>query len=318
MTTVTLSALERASKVVRKVFGPTPSYRYPLLCERVGADVWVKHENHTPTGSFKIRGGLTYLAKHTVMDNCQGIIAASTGNHGQSVAVASALYGVQAVIVVPSGNSPSKNALMRSQGAELVEYGADFQDALNYAEEIALRDGFFMMPSFDEVLIEGVGTYALELFHQVCDLRTIYVPVGLGSGICGVISARDALGLSTEVVGVVATGAPCYQLSFTSKKIVTTDSVHTMAAGVACREPVEEALNTIWTRVERIVAVSDAEIRHAIGAYFNDTHNVVEGAGACSLAAVLKEREKIQGHKIAMVLSGGNIDRADLASILSN
>lgn len=317
MTRVSLDELESAAECVHAVFGPTPFYRWPLLCVRTGCDVWVKHENHTPTGAFKIRGGLVYMAQRAARGERQGIIAASTGNHGQSIAVAGNNYGLPVTIVVPKGNSPEKNALMRAQGAELVEHGTDFQDAFDYASARAKNDDLFMMPSFDRTLIRGVGTYALEFFRAQPDLDTVYVPLGLGSGVCGVVSARDALQLKTKVVAVVADGAPAYKHSFETRQLVTTNTVDTIAAGVACRVPVQEALETIWSGVERVVAVSDDDIREAIRAYFTDTHNAAEGAGACALAALMAEQAKLKGSKVGLVLSGGNVDMADFQQIIA-
>ena len=318
MTKVTLQELESGAERVHAVFAPTPFYRWPLLCERAACEVWVKHENHTPTGAFKIRGGLVYMAERAQRHERQGIIAASTGNHGQSIAVAGTNYGLPVTIVVPQGNSPEKNALMQAQGAELVEHGTDFQDSFDYASERARSDNLFMMPSFDRTLVAGVGTYALEFFRAQPELDTVYVPVGLGSGICGVISARDALGLRTHVVGVVSSGAPAYKLSFDGRQLVTTNTVDTIAAGVACRIPVPEALDTIWAGAERIVAVNDDEIRYAIRAYFTDTHNAVEGAGACALAALLHERSVMRDKKVGLVLSGGNVDMSDFQGIIAD
>ena len=317
MSTATLNELRAASDLVHEVFGPTPFYRWPLLCQRTACETWVKHENHTPTGAFKIRGGLVFMAQRIANGERQGIIAASTGNHGQSITVAATNYGLPVVIVVPEGNSPEKNALMRAQGAELVEHGVDFQAAFEYAANRARAEDLFMMPSFDRKLVAGVGTYALEMFSANPELDTVYVPVGLGSGICGVISARDALGLTTDVVGVVATGADAYKQSFDTGQMVTTDRVDTIAAGVACRIPVREALDTIWAGAARIVAVSDDEIRHATRAYFTDTHNAVEGAGACALAALVQERDQMHGKRVGLVLSGGNVDMADFSEILA-
>ncbi len=317
MSTATLAELESAADIVHEVFGPTSFYRWPLLCQRTGVEVWVKHENHTPTGAFKIRGGLVYMAERAARGDTQGIIAASTGNHGQSVTVAGRNFGLRVIIVVPEGNSPEKNALMRAQGAELVEHGVDFQDAFDYASERAVAEQLFMMPSFDQTLVRGVGTYGLELFRQQSDLDAVYVPIGLGSGICGVVSARNAMGSKADVVGVVASGAPAYQLSFESRQLVTTNTVDTFAAGVACRIPVQPALDTIWSNVDRIVVVHDEDIRAAIRAYFVDTHNAVEGAGACALAALISERKRMRGKRAGVIVSGGNVDREDFVDILA-
>ena len=313
----TLAELNAASLLVHAYMPPTPQYRWPLLAERTGAEVWVKHENHTPVGAFKVRGGLVY-ADHLrrSQPKVAGVIAATRGNHGQSVAYAAARAGLKTVIVVPRGNSVEKNAAMRALGAELVEHGHDFQAAYEQAGMLAKERGLHMFPSFHPALIQGVGTYALELFAAAPRLETIYVPIGLGSGICGVIAARDGLGLSTRIVGVVAENAPAYALSFAAGKPVSTNSADTMADGLACRVPVADSVAAILKGVERVVAVSEAEIKAAMAAYFADTHNVAEGAGAAPLAALLKERDRMAGKPVALVLSGGNVDSAVYRDVL--
>ena len=317
MSKATLAELESALALVHEVFGPTPFYRWPLLCERSGCEVWVKHENHTPTGAFKIRGGLLFMGERVARGETGGVIAASTGNHGQSITVAGRQYGIEITIVVPVGNSPEKNRLMRAQGAHLIEHGRDFQESFEFAQQRARDQDLFMMPSFDQTLVRGVGTYGLELFRTTPDLDTVYVPVGLGSGICGVISARDALGAKAAVVGVVAEGAPCYKYSFDAGQCISTNSSSTFAAGVACRVPVQAALDTICAGADRIVMVNDDEIRAAICAYFTDTHNAVEGAGAVALAALLQESEQMKGKKTGLIVSGGNVDLAEFQVILA-
>jgi threonine dehydratase len=313
-----LSELEAAADLVHSHLPPTPQYAWPLLAERSGCQVWVKHENHTPIGAFKLRGGITYLsdAKRRHPD-LTGVIAATRGNHGQSIATAAGRLGLEAVIVVPEGNSREKNAAMKAQGAELVVQGHDFQAALEYARERAAGDGLFMVESFDPMLVVGVASYGLELFTAVLELDTVYVPIGLGSGICGTMAARDALGLKTKVVGVVAENAPCYALSFAKDEPVSTNAADTMADGMACRVPVAEAVALINAGAERVVTVSEEEIKAAMRAYFTDTHNVTEGAGAAPLAALLKERELMAGKKVGLVLSGGNIDLALYCEILA-
>jgi threonine dehydratase len=317
MTIATPAELERAAELIADVLAPTPQYAWPLLAERTGAEVWVKHENHTPVGAFKVRGGLVFMADYAARGERRGVITATRGNHGQSIAFAAARAGVRATIVVPEGNSVEKNAAMRALGGDLVVHGHDFQAAAEHARALAAERGLFMLPSFHALLVAGVGTYAMELLRAVPDLDTVYVPIGLGSGICGLISARDALGLGTRIVGVVAEGAPCYALSFEAGEPVSTNSADTMADGMACRVPVPEALETIRAGADRIVRVSDAEIGRAMRAYFEDTHNVAEGAGAGPLAALVKEREAMRGRKVGLILSGGNIDRALYARVLA-
>ena len=305
-----LAAIEAAAETVHAVMPPTPAHRWPLLAARTGAEVWVKHENHTPIGAFKIRGGLVYMDRLRRGDpNVRGVIAATRGNFGQSVAVAGRMNGLEAVVVVPRGNSREKNAAMEAQGAELVVHGGDFQESLEYAHRIADARGLHMVPSFAEPLVHGTATYALELFRAAADLDAVYVPIGLGSGICGVIAARDALGLGTEIVGVCAERAAAYALSFEAGRPVSTNAADTMADGMACRVPDPDAVAIVNAGAARVVAVSEDEIADAMRAYYTDTHNVAEGAGAAPLAALMRERDAMRGKRVALILSGGNIDR---------
>ena len=291
---LSLQDVEDAAAIVYAAMPPTPQYAWPLLARRAGCEVWVKHENHTPTGAFKVRGGLVYMArlKHD-QPAVVGVISATRGNHGQSIALAAAKAGIAATIVVPEGNSVEKNAAMRAFGAELVEAGHDFDSARETAMRLAGERGLSMVPSFHRDLVCGVATYALELFRAAPPLDTVYVPIGLGSGICGVIAVRDALGLATRVVGVVSTEAPAYALSFAAGKVVATNSANTMADGMAVRGPDAEALKVILKGADRIVKVSDAEIALAMRAYYEDTHQLTEGAGAASLAALMQERTQM-------------------------
>jgi threonine dehydratase len=315
---LTRAALEEAAALVHKAMLPTAQHCWPLLSARAGAEIWVKHENHTPLGAFKVRGGLVYTdqLKRSAPD-VKGVIAATRGNHGQSVAFAAKRNGLKAVIVVPHGNSREKNASMKALGAELIEHGHDFQAAYEYALGLAAERKLHPFPSFHDGLVAGVGSYSLEFLTAVPDLDVVYVPIGLGSGICGMIAARDALGRKTEVVGVVSESAPTYSLSFKAKKPVSTNSANTMADGMACRVPVAEAVDRINRGVARIVEVSDTEIEAAMRHYYTDTHNVAEGAGAAPLAAALKERATIASKKVGLVLSGGNVDRDVYARVLS-
>jgi threonine dehydratase len=313
-----LTQLEEAARLVYAAMPPTPQYRWPLLCEALGTEIWVKHENHTPTGAFKIRGGLTYFADLAARPTrVNGVISATRGNHGQSVASAARRSGVAATIVVPGGNSVEKNAAMRAQGAELVEHGEDFQAAREHAARLASERGLLMVPSFHPLLVRGVGTYSLELLQSVPDLHTVYVPIGLGSGICGMIAAREALGLRTEVVGVVSAQAPAYALSFEQGRPVEHVVTTQIADGMACRTPEVGALDILWRHLARVVQVTDAEVEQAMRLLFTATHNVAEGAGAAGLAAALKERERLHGRKVAFVLSGGNVDRDVFARVLA-
>jgi len=315
---LTLADLKSAADLVHRVVTPTPAIAWPLLGERVGAEVWVKHENHTPIGAFKVRGGLVYMADLKRREpDIAGVIAATRGNHGQSVALAARRNGIPATIVVPHGNSREKNAAMHALGATLVEHGHDFQAALEHAQVLAQERDLHMMPSFHPQLAAGVASYGLELFRAVPDLDTVYVPIGLGSGICGTIAARDALGLKTKIVGVVAAEAPAYALSFNAREPVSTNSADTLADGLACRVPNAEALSVILKGAERIITVSEDEIRAAIRHLYTDTHNLAEGAGAAALAGLLQERQRMEDKRVAVIQSGANIDRELFLQILA-
>jgi threonine dehydratase len=312
-----LADLETAAALVRTVMPETPQYAWPLLASRTGAEVWVKHENHTPIGAFKLRGGLVYMdwLKRSG-PKVSGVVAATRGNHGQSVALAGRRAGVPVTILVPRGNSAEKNAAMEGFGAELVVHGRDFDEAKARAMELARERSLYELPSFDPLLVKGVATYALELFQAVADLHTVYVPIGMGSGICGVIAVRDLLGLSTDIVGVVAAAAPAVALSVEAGRPVPTSSAATFADGMACREPHADALAIIAKGAARIVRVEEDEIAEAIRLLWTATHNVAEGAGAASLAALIKERDRMRGKRVGLVLSGGNIDSDMLRTVL--
>jgi threonine dehydratase len=314
----TLSEIQDASQIVYEVLPPTPQYRWPLLRDRLGLDVWVKHENHTPVGAFKIRGGLVYFSDLAKGGAVRSVVAATRGNHGQSVALSAASYGIAARIVVPHGNSLEKNAAMRSLGAELIEHGRDFQEALEQAARIAGETSAHLVPSFHPLLVRGVATYAVELFKSVSNLDSVYVPIGLGSGICGVVAARNALSPQTRIVGVVSSLAPAYSLSFASRRPIEAEARTEIADGVACRVPRPEALDIILRYAEKIVEVSDVEVGAAMRLLYECTHNCAEGAGAAALAAVTKGRQELYGKSVAMILTGGNVDRPIYASILSN
>ena len=307
----TLAELETAHALVRQALAPTPALRWPLICTRLGADVIFKHENHNPTGAFKVRGGLTYIdALRRRSPNTRAIVSATRGNHGQSLAFAGARAGVEPIIFVPYGNSVEKNAAMRALGARLIEHGADFQEAREEAGRFASAEGHEFVPSFHRDLVVGVATYSLELLRAHPDLDALYVPIGQGSGICGAVAARDALGLKTEIVGVQAQGAPAYALSFAAGHAISTPTAETFADGMATRAPDAEALDIVMRRVARIVLVSDDEIAQAVRCLWTDTHNLAEGAGAAALAAAAQERGRLRGRKVGLVFSGGNIDFA--------
>jgi threonine dehydratase len=304
-----LTQLERAQEVVGRAMPPTPAHAWPLLSRRLGTAVVVKHENHTPIGAFKVRGGLVYVDRlKRERPDTPGIISATRGNHGQSLAFAASRYGVPVTIYVPHGNSVEKNRAMRAFGANLVEHGEDFQSAREECERRAKIDGLELVPSFHSDLVTGVATYALELFRKAPDLDVLYVPIGQGSGICGCILARDLLGLTTEIVGVQSTEAPSYALSFAAGTVVRTNSSDTLADGMATRVPDAEALAIIVKGASHIVQVTDDEVASAMRAYWTDTHNLAEGAGAAALAAALQEKKKLGGKRVGLILSGGNVD----------
>ena len=302
-------ALDRAAGLVHASMPPTPQLSWPLLNERAGCEVWVKHENHTATGAFKIRGGIVMIdALKRADPKLPGVVSATRGNHGQSLAWSGRRHGVRTVIVVPHGNSRDKNAAMRAWGAELIEHGRDFDEAKEHAAKLAMTEGLYSIGPYHPELVAGVGSYAFELFSAVKDLDEVYVPIGCGSGISGLIAWRDALGLKTKIVGVVSVSADCYALSWEAGKPVETASADTFADGVAVRVPVPAALDIIRAGAERIVRVSDDEVKAAVRHYYSDTHNLVEGAGAAPLAALLKDGAK-KAQRVALIASGGNIDR---------
>jgi threonine dehydratase len=312
-----LTEIEQAAALVYRHMPPTPQYNWPLLDVAAGTEVWVKHENHTPVGAFKIRGGLVYMdwLKRERPD-VRGVVGATRGNHGQSVGFAARLIGMPAIIVVPHGNSREKNAAMRAFGVDLIEHGDDFQAAYEHAQTLAAERQLQLLASFDWLLVSGVATYALEFLRSTPPLDTVYVPVGMGSGICGMMAARDALGLKTKIVGVVSAGAPAMQLSFSAGRTIEHAVTTVLADGMACRSPNQEALAAILAGAERIIAVSDNEVAGAVRLLFTTTHNVAEGAGAASLAALLQERDTMRGKRIGVVLCGGNVDADVFAAVL--
>jgi threonine dehydratase len=296
---------------------PSPALRWPLLETHTGTETWVKHENHNPTGAFKVRGGLNFVAR-TLAERgpVAGLISASRGNHSQSLAYAGRAYGVPVTIVVPEGNSPDKNAATASYGAEVVVHGADFQEALEHAGVLAAERGLLAVPPFHPYLVEGVATYAVELQEAIPDLDVIYVPVGMGSGISANILARDALGRSTEIVGVVAEQAPAYALSFEAGEVVTTPAADTFVDGVACRTPDPAAVEVIVGGAARFVRVSEKQAEEAMALMFRCTHNLAEPAGSLALAGLLAERQQVAGKKVGIIHTGGNADFGVLARAL--
>ena len=318
----TLAELDRAAALVGRFVPPTPQYAWPLLAEVVGTEVWVKHENHTPTGAFKVRGGLVYVDRHCRDATQRGVeprrlISATRGNHGQSLAFSGRAFGVGVTIVVPHGNSPDKNAAMRGFGATLIEEGVDFQAAREHAEWLSEERDLHMVHSFDPALVLGVATYAREFLTGAAPLDAVYVPVGMGSGICAHIAVRDLLGLSTEIVGVVAERAPATALSFAAGHVVNTDSAATFIDGVACRAPDAAAIRAIIAGASRIVQVSDDACAEAMRILFRTTHNLPEPSGAAALAGLLAERELQAGQRVGVTMSGGNADSGPLMQVLA-
>jgi len=313
-----LDEVRAAAELVYNLMLPTPQYRWPLLCERLGTEVWVKHENHTPIGAFKARTAIVYAEELLKRQpGTRGLIAATRGNHGQSVALAAQRKKLECVIVVPHGNSGSKNAAMRAQGAKLIEHGEDFQSSLEHANELAADMGYHLVPPFHRDIMLGIATYWLELFTAVQEIDVAYVPIGMGSGICSAAAVRNALRLKTKLVGVVSELAPTYALSFQQKKIIEAPATTKLADGLACRIGNEDALEIMLENVDHIVRVTDDEVAAAMRAMFTDTHNVVEGAGAASLAAATKESPTLKGKRVALIATGGNVDQNVFAQVLS-
>jgi threonine dehydratase len=318
MTLPSLEQIREAQSLVYRFLPPTPQYSWPLINERLGCEAWIKHENHTPVGAFKVRGALLYIDwLRQLQPEVNGVVAATRGNHGQGVAMSARLSGMKCTIVVPRGNSVEKNRAMIAQGADLVEHGSDFQESLEFAQEFAAQRGYSMVPSFHEKLVLGTATYAPEFFEKAPELAIVYVPIGLGSSISGVAAVRNALGLRTEIVGVVAAASPSYSLSFAQRRIVEASAGTALADGLACRTPNRDAVEIIWQYVARIAEVSDDEIAFSMRALFQDTHNVAEGAAAASLAAAMKEKDTNRGKRIGLVLTGGNVDASVFISVLA-
>jgi threonine dehydratase len=311
--------IESVTTLVNAAVPPTPQFLWPLLNERAGCEVWVKHENHTPIGAFKVRGGIVYVAHLLEREpNVRGVVLATRGNHGQSVAFATRRVGLATTIVVPHGNSREKNKAMGALGAELIEHGNDFQEALEHSRRLAAERTLHWVPSFHRDLVCGIAVSTLNFLQNTPPLDRVYVPIGLGSGICAMIAARDALNLDTQIIGVASEAAPAITLSFAAKRLIAHPVSTRIADGLACSTPNAEALEHILRGVERIVSVSDDETEAAMRAYFTDTHNVAEGAAATALAAILKEGAAKQSLKIGAVLTGANVDRETFARILSD
>ena len=311
-----LAQIEAAAQIVYAVMPPTPQYNWPVLSQTLGLEVWLKHENHTPIGAFKIRGGLTYFDELS-RNPPPGVVSATRGNHGQSIGFAARKHGIPATVVVPRGNSIEKNNAMRALGVSLIEHGEDFQAAKEHAQTLAVQENLHMVASFHPLLVRGVASYSVELMKALPSLDVLYVPIGLGSGICGAIAAREALGHGVDIVGVVSAQAPAYARSFEAKTMVEAPVTTRIADGLACRVPEPEALEIIQRHVSHIVKVTDEEIEDAMRLCFSATHSIAEGAGAASLAAVYRDRARLEHKTVACVLSGGNVDRHVLGAILT-
>jgi threonine dehydratase len=315
----TIDEIYEAAQLVHAIVPPTPQFAWPLLRERLGAEVWVKHENHTPTGAFKARTAVVYAAElFRGSQSVSGLVTATRGNHGQAVALAARPFKVIAHVVVPHGNSLEKNAAMRAQGADLIEFGSDFQEAKEHARALADQHGWHFVPSYHRDIVKGVATYWLEFFSAVADVDVVYVPIGQGSGICACSAVRNGLKLKTRIVGVVAEQAPAYALSFEAGRSIEAPARTILGDGMACRVPDDASLQVVLENVDRVVQVSEEEIRLAMKAYFVDTHNVVEGAGAAGLAAAIKEKDTLRGKRVGLVATGGNVDHDLFAKVLKD
>lgn len=310
--------LESAAQIVYRAMPPTPQYSWPLLNEALGMEAWIKHENHTPVGAFKVRGGLVYIHELSQRSpGVKGVISATRGNHGQSIGFAVRRHGLQATIVVPHGNSKEKNAAMRALGIQLIEHGSEFQESREHAIQLAEERRLHMVPSYHRDLVRGVATGWMELFSAQPDLDAVLVPIGQGSGICAAIAARNALGLSTKVIGVVSAHALAYKLSFGQKRKIESPVTTIVADGMACRVPDDASLDIILKYADEVVAATDDEVAAAMRLYYVSTHNVAEGAGAASLAAAIQMKDRFKGRRLGLPLTGGNVDAMQFARLLS-
>lgn len=318
MTLFTLDAVHAAAAFVHRHMDPTPQRPWPLLAERLGTEIWVKHENHTPIGAFKVRGGLIYIDELLRAEpDCPGLITSTRGNHGQSIPFAARANGLPVQVICPTNNSREKVRAMWAWGATVELFGEDYEEARQESVRRAREGGLHIIGPFHEPLVRGVATYALELFTAAPDLDIVYAPIGMGSGVCGLITVRDLLGLTTEIVGVVSAGADCYAQSFEAGRVVPTNATDTVIGdGMDCRAPMELPVSIINAGAARIVRVTDDELAGAMRAYYSDTHNIAEGAGAAALAAALQEREVLGGKKVGVILSGGNVDIETYSQIL--
>lgn len=314
----TLNDVRAARERIAPHIRPTPLMRHPLLEAESGIELWVKHENHNPTGAFKVRGGLNVIGSLDTDERSRGVVTASTGNHGQSIAMACRMHGVACTVFVPEGNNPDKNAAMRAYGAALEEVGRDFDEAREACETRATETGARYVHSANEpLLLAGVGTYALEIFETLVDIDTVFVPIGGGSGACGLITVRNGTGLKTRIVGVGAANADAVYRSWHGPERVVGTSAATFADGVATRVTFDLTFGLLKSHLDDFCVLTEAELAEGVRIALRTTHNLAEGAGAAAIAAAVKHRAKFQGRRVVAVMSGGNIDTSTLRRILN-
>jgi threonine dehydratase len=312
------AAIAEAADFLRELVPPTPQFVWPQVAAAFGAEVWIKHENHTPIGAFKARSVAVYFRELLRREpGIAGVITATRGNHGQAVGLAARLFKLPATIYVPRGNSVEKNAAMRALGAALVEHGDDFQESREEAMRVAARDGLHLVPSYHLDIVKGVATYWAELFRAAPDLDVIYVPIGMGSGICAAAAARNLFSPRTKIVGVCSAHALASARSFAAREVVEAPVSTKLGDGMACRKLDGESIATMVENVERIVEVTDAELAEAMRAIFRMTHNVAEGAGAAGFAAAWRERASLAGRRVGLPMTGGNVDAPAFADVLA-
>lgn len=313
----TKQQLNAAAKIVYAAMPPTPQFSWPLINEALGCKAWIKHENHTPTGAFKVRGGLVYLHELAQRDpNTKHVVTATRGNHGLSIGYAAKRHGMTAHIVVPRGNSAEKNMAMRALGVDLIEYGDEFQDCREHAALLAQKNDWHRIPSMHADLLSGVASYWMELFAAQPDLDIVFVPIGQGSGICAAAAVKHALGLKTKIIGVVSAHALAYKSSFDARCKIEEPVSTKLADGLACRVPDDVSLDIILGMVDQVVSVTDTEVAAAMKLLFVSTHNVAEGAGAAAMAAAMQMKATLSGLKVGLPLCGGNVDAKQFSIII--
>ena len=316
---VTFHGILTARRVVYRFLKPTPLIYYPELSTILNFNAHIKHENHQPTGSFKVRGGLNFMNQLPDEQKGRGVITATRGNHGQSIAYAAKQFGVRATIIVPHGNNPEKNSAMQALGAELIEHGIDFDESCELCEELQVERGlYYVHPCTELALFHGVGTYSLEIFEELPTVDAIIVPIGGGSGSCGAITVAKAINPNVKIIGVQAANAPAIYLSWKGGEKVTTDSADTIADGLATRVPFDLPFSILKDGINQIVLVSEEEIREGMRMALRYTHNLAEGAAAATIVAAHKLKAELAGQNVVMVMSGANLDRETLKWVLSD